>query len=509
MADGLVQESGAPVKSGAKGTELGRRSRAEAFGTIAVSVSNVVKYAVQLGILPVLARLIGPREYGLVALAVPFILFCNVLTDVGLSNALARKRDPSAEVESTVFWLTGGIGLALALLFCLLAWPIAMILGHPQLPLLIIALSPVVVMCGLTAVGNARIIRTGRFAVFAGGDVVSTVVSSSVALAAALHGLGAWSIVAQQLAFWACKLAWVHIGSRVRVKLVCKPREVLDLIRFGGHSLGSMLGDFATRNIDNIIVGGVLGALPLGYYAMAYQIIRVPDFVISGPLYLFVFSRIAHQAETNAAAEMIRTTLVAVRCASVALAPIFAGLAMLAPLAIPIVLGPEWRGLIVCLQWLSLAGFGFSMAFVFSAILMGAGRPELQLRASIVGSVLTIGGVAATVHLGVEAVAIAVALATLATASLSLQMVSTHLQVPKRALLAVFAPVVAAVGGMLLALEGGLMIMASLPVVLQLVLLIGLGAAAYGLIILATARRQLIGDLRFIMTGAIRTEAAE
>jgi len=88
-------------------------------------------------------------------------------------------------------------------------------------------------------------------------------------------------------------------------------------------------------------------------------------------------------------------------------------------------------------------------------------------------------------------------------------MVSTHLQVPKRALLAVFAPVVAAVGGMLLALEGGLMIMASLPVVLQLVLLIGLGAAAYGLIILATARRQLIGDLRFIMTGATRTEAAE
>ena len=491
----------------------GRRSRSDALGALAVSGSNIARFSVQLALLPILARLIGPQQYGLVALAIPFILFCNVFSDGGLGVALARLQDVGREIESTVFWLAGGFALALALLFCLLAWPIAHVLHQPALPPLIMALSPIMVMSGLTAAANARIIRNGMFAVFAGGDLFSVVVSSLVAVAAALHGWGAWSVVAQQLTLWSCKLAWVQLGSRLRVGFVCKPALVVDLLRFGGHSMGAGLADFATRNVDNLIVGAVLGTLQLGYYAMAYQIIRVPDYVISGPIYLFVFSRIARGSDPRAPSNVAETAVASIRCAASALAAIFGGLAIVAPLAVPVLLGAEWAGVVGCMQWLSLAGFGFSMFYVFSAILMGAGRSDLQLRLSIAGSVLTIAGVAATARLGLEAVAMAVSAATLVMMALYAHLLASHLRVRTLSLLGVLVAPALSVAAMFAALRAGIWATSGATsgaaAVGRLVILVGIGAAVYGAVLMTIAGRRVRSDLRLLLTDAPRIAGAE
>jgi PST family polysaccharide transporter len=92
---------------------------------------------------------VGPADYGLVALAMPFILFCNVMADGGLSTALARRQDPGANLESTVFWIGGGIGAGLAVLAAGLAFPVGLALGQPRLPWLIAALAPILALSGL------------------------------------------------------------------------------------------------------------------------------------------------------------------------------------------------------------------------------------------------------------------------------------------------------------------------------------------------------------------------
>jgi len=478
----------------------GERSRSEALGALAVSGSNIIRFSVQLALLPILARLIGPEEYGLVALAIPFILFCNIFSDGGLGVALARQQNPSREMESTVFWIAGGLGLALALVFCVLAWPISRLLNHPQLPPLIIALSPIMVMSGLTAAANARIIRNGLFAVFAGSDLISVVGSSLVAVMAAAHGWGAWSIVAQQLTLWSLKLAWVQFGSKLRVRFVCRPREVVDLLRFGGNTVGAGLADFATRNLDKLIIGGVLGALPLGYYAMAYQIIRVPDYVVSGPFYLFVFSRIARGTDPEAFPQVVQIAVASIRSAVIALGAIFGGLAIVAHSAIPVILGPEWSGAISSLEWLSLAGFGFSMSYVFGAILMAAGRVEQQLRVSIAGSVLTVIAVTATAHLGLWPVACAVATATLAMVAIYLRLIAAYLRMRVSALLAVFVAPALGVAGMGVAVRTVSAATTHLHGLVQLALLVCVGAVAYIAVLAAVTRRRLQNDLRLLLT---------
>ena len=473
-----------------------RRPRSAAAATLVLSGANALRLAAQLCLLPILARLVGPADYGLVALAMPFILFCNVMADGGLSAALARRQDPGVNLESTVFWIGGGIGAGLAVLAAGLAFPVGLALGQPRLPWLIAALAPILALSGFTAAANARIIRERRFGVFAAGDVISTLVSGAAALAAAFSGWGAWSLVVQQLVLWTCKAGWVVSASRVPIRLHCRPSEARDLFRFGGHSIGATLGDFVTRNLDNVIVGGVLGALALGYYAMAYQIIRVPDLIISGPLYLLIFSAVSRAAASKAARTPAVIGLAALRLAATALAPVFVGLGLTASLAVQVVLGPEWRGATLTLAWLSAAGFGFSIISVAAATLMGLGRSEVQLRLALAAGAVTVAGVAVASSFGVTAVGAAVAGSTLVMMVVYLVVLGRALAVSLGAMAAALAPAALAAAVMASALWIAQAPLADLPALARLAVAAILGTAVYAAVVGVSAGRRLVADLR-------------
>lgn len=480
----------------ARKEKAGRAMQPAAAGAIALSGSNFLRLGVQLAMLPVLARLVGPAEYGLVALAVPFVLFCNMLADAGMSQALARRQDVTTELESTVFWLAGGLGLALSAIACAAAWPLAIVLGQPRLPWLIMALSPILVMSGLTAVANARVIREGRFAIFAGGDLISTIASAAVAFAAALNGAGAWSLVAQQLTLWACKSAWVNLHARPSIRACFRPSQVRELVRFGLHSIGSNLSDFVARNFDNMIIGGALGAVALGYYAMAYQIIRVPDAVISGPLYLYVFTAVARAAHAGAQARTAELAVSALRLASAVLTPVFVGLALVAPLAVSVVLGPEWRSAGRVLANLCAAGFGFAHCVVVAAVLMGLGRSHLQLRMAMISGVTTIAIVGVFARFGVETVSLALGIGVLGVMVGYLALLAHDLSIPRLRLVRAFLPAAAGAAALAATLRIAEPLAAGLPEVLRLLLLVALGGTVYAAVLLLGARRRLAADAR-------------
>jgi len=474
------------------------RVRRTSLGALALTGASALRLTLQFALLPILARLIGPAGYGLVALAMPFILFANVLADGGMSYALGRRKEVGRELESTVFWLAGGIGAALALICCAAAWPMAAILRQPALPPLIMALSPIMLMNGLTAASNGRIIREGRFGTFAVGDLISTVVSATVAVLAALRGLGAWSLVAQQLTLWICKLAWVTFAGKARIGLAFRPREAVELLRFGLHTIGATLADFVSRNVDALIVGGVLGTTSLGYYAMAYQIVRVPDMLISGPLYLYIFtavSRTAHDAGPRALQDLAASAL---RLGSAALAPLFCGLALTADLAVPLVLGEKWIAAIAPLRWLAGAGFFFCICSIVATTLMGLGRTALQLRLSLTLGATTIVVVAAAARLGLVRVAVALAAGMGGACALYVARLAAALKVGVAALAASFAPALAGCAAMTAALIGLRTVLAPMnpnPAA-EFALLVAAGAVVYGAVILAIGRRRLREDLR-------------
>lgn len=476
---------GASVRSG--------RARRTSLGALALTGASALRLGLQFALLPILARIIGPAEYGLVAMAMPFILLANVLADGGLGYALGRQREASPALESTVFWLTGAIGAVLALACCAVAWPMGAILQQPKLPILIVALSPILLINGLTAVSNGRIIREGRFAVFAAGDLLSTLVGAAAAVTAALHGWGAWSLVAQQLVLWSIKLAWVTLNGGAAIGWRWRFEEVRGLLGFGVSTIGATLADFVARNLDSLIVGGVLGATALGHYAMAYQVVRAPDMLISGPLYLYIFTAVSRTVgDKDGGARLAAAGL---RLGSVVLAPLFSGLALVADLAVPLVLGPRWLGAVAPLQWLSAAGFFFCVCSILATTAMGLGRSGLQLGMSLALAATAVAAAALSVTFGLQAVSAALALGMGAISVVYIGQFARALGVPAAPLFAALAPAGTGVTVLALAVVGARIALAGASPLMDLVVAIVSGGLAY-IVVLMLFRRHLIADVR-------------
>ncbi|RAK50702.1 oligosaccharide flippase family protein [Phenylobacterium deserti] len=472
------------------------RAQRTSLGALALSASSALRLTLQFAMLPVLARLVGPTEYGLVALAMPFILLANVVADGGMSYALGRRREASPTLESTVFWLGGAIGLTLALICCAIAYPLSALLDQPRLPGLLIALSPVLLLNSLTPVSNGRIIREGRFAVFAAGDCLSAVVAAATALTAAMNGAGAWSLVAQQLALWITKFVWVTWKGGATIRRDFHFAEAKPLLIFGFSTIGAMLSDFAARNLDTLIIGGVLGATSLGFYSMAYQIIRVPDMLIVGPLYLYIFTAVSRTGSGGRPEAIHELALASVRLSAAGLMPLFVGLALVADLAVSVVLGSKWLGAIPSLQLLGGAGFAIGMCAMMATNLMGRGRAGLQFRLSLLLATTTVLTVAGSARFGLGIVSATLSLGLLSVMTIYAFCLARDLKMPFARLASGFVP--AAVG--CAAMAGAVLLarreLAQAPPLLELLAMIVLGALAYAGALWLVAGRRLIGDVR-------------
>jgi PST family polysaccharide transporter len=474
------------------------------FGALALSGAQAVKLGLQFAVLPVFARILGPSAYGLVALAMPFVLLANMVSDAGLGNALVRTPNPSRELESTVFWLSVGVCAVLTLVIWALAWPAGRMLGEPRLPPILLALSSLLVLSGSLSVANARIMRERRFTVFALADVSASAVSAAGAIAAALAGLGPWSLVVQQLILWTIKAVWVSSAARFRPALVCRPSLARPHLSFGLHAAASNVADFVGKNAPTVIVGAALGVLAVGRYSMAFQLIRLPDSLISGPIYLAVFTAVARLGEDRPRAAALAAQ--GLRGVAIAVAPIFGGLAMIADLIVKLLLGPKWTGSETVLALLAPAGFFLCFFSIISAVLMGLGHSQSQFRLTVL-SALTMGGAALLgSRFGLGGVAVGLSVAGLVLAPAYIGVLAGRLGRRPLAFAAEFAPPLAAT--VLMTLVVGLVRGQTVRWSDwgQLAAAVGAGAASFAAVLALLSGRRLLADLRGILP---RTASAE
>lgn len=480
------------------GSELPVTSHRAFFGSVALSVVNFGRIAVQMAVLPILARLLGPEAFGLVFLAMPFILFSNMLSDGGMGAALVRRGKPSPEVESTVFWLSIGIGTLLATGLWLLAEPAAQLLHQPRLTAILRVLSPILILSSSLSVSNSRIARARHFSLFAIGDTLSLTLSSGAAVAAAVGGLGAWSLVIQQLVLWTAKCAWILPASGFRPKLVCKPHLSRDLLAFGLNNVGANIADFLGKSAPALVIGAEVGVIAVGHYSMAYQLVRMPEFVLSGPLFLATFTAIAvlHEAKGEPVGLALRT----LRMTVAILAPLFCGLACVSDLLVAVFLGSRWHAAAPVLAALAPAGFFMCLYSVAGAVLMGFGRSDLQFRLSLICGLCMLVGVALGAHFGLVWAAAGVSLGAAAASPFYLAKLSTQLGAGARErLLANFTgPVVSSVA-MVAVLSLGRLALSHADRRLELASLVLLGVAVYAASMTLTSGRQLVEDIRRIL----------
>jgi PST family polysaccharide transporter len=470
--------------------------RTSFFGAFALSAATVLKLAVQLLVLPVLARIVGPSSYGVVGLAMPFILFANMLCDGGLAAALARKREVSRELESTIFWISLALATGASLVLCAAAWPMALFFHEPALSPVLASLTLVLVLSATLSVANSRITRERRFVLFAVGEVAATVVGAIVAISLALRGFGVWSLVVQQLVFWSIKALWLFPASGFRPSRQFAFRAALPHLGFGAHMVGANLGDFAAKNLPMIMIAAALGSTTAGHYALANQLGRIPELVVAGPLYLPIFIAAARAQGQDHVTNLVNRML---RVGVTVLAPLYCGWAMIADIALPMLLGPKWTGADALLRVIAPASFAMCLYVLLAAVLQGIGRSEVQFRLSFTLAVFIAGACALGTRLGALAAVAGIAFGTLVVTPLYLRAASRELGARARDLLdGCFQPI-AATGAMALTLMIVRDWVSGFSGGLQIIALVVAGVGVYASALLVLSRDRLWEDVRALL----------
>lgn len=345
-----AEASTAPAALGlADEPDVSGRSFAAARWVALASVGNVV---LSFGVFLVLARLIEPAEFGLVAVAAVFIDILQIVARGGLPDAVVQRADLDEDFAATAFWVTLASSVAYAAALVGLSWPIAWLLDLPELRPALTALSACFVLSALGAIHEARLQRSFGFRKLALRALGANLLGGGAALALALSGYGVWSLVIQRLVATTATtlLTWAAMPwlPARRLDFAAARRQ----IAFGSRIFSTNLLLMFSIRSQEVIAAYFLSTTDVGHLRLAWRCIDLVSQVAVIPLSavgLTTYARLQDRPADLAAAfhDFTRTS------AFLAL-PAFFGMAAVAPTLIPFLFGEQWHDAVPVLRILSL-----------------------------------------------------------------------------------------------------------------------------------------------------------
>lgn len=449
------------------------------WGVIDQGAQVVLRLATNI----LLARILVPRDFGVVALAVVVVNFAVILSGLGLGSALIQRRELTERHVTTAFTTSAAFGVLLAGAVAIGAWPAAVFFREDALRGLLPALGLTFVFRGIEVTPNDVLVRELRFREYYLSSTIATTVSCAVGVAAALLGAGVWSLVWMMCSesALAAALAWVFaIRAGVWRPAVGFDRRCFrDLIGFSSYVTGSQLVSYGNNNGDNLIIGRVLGATALGYYGFAYRLMILPLQRFGGIVSQSAFPALANVQDD---VEQLRSGYVtATRYVAAVCFPITVGIAVAAPLAVPVLLGDRWRPSVPVLQILALSGPMLSLNRLTDALFRAIGRANWNFWLNTGSLAIHVAAFLIGVRSGIRGVAVAFVFATFAMIVPALLLAARTLRSPWTFLVRPVAPIAAAtvlMAMVVLALVTALERTSLAPVV-ALALVVLAGAAAY------------------------------
>ena len=308
----------------------------------------------------------------------------------------------------TAFWVAVVTGAGITVLGILLAIPISILVNEPGLAPILIVLSFNFVVTSLSSVQLALLRRDMRFKSLALRRLVAVAVSGVIGVGAALFlNWGVWSLVAQQISYGIVSVFMLWTVSPWRPGFEWSRSDFRVLFAFGSNVVASDVLNFLSRNSDNLLVGAVLGAGPLGLYAVGYKILDTTQTLLvnaARKLAFPVFSRIQHDRErTRRAYGRVN------RAISVIVLPGYIGLSLVAQEVIFVLFGKDWIESGPVAATLYLIGPVLTLQVFSGALLNSAGYPNVTLRFRLVTTTVHIVGFVIAVAVFQSIIAVAAA----------------------------------------------------------------------------------------------------
>jgi len=352
------------------------------------SIKSFSNQGIQFVVGIVLARLLTPREFGLIGMITVFIAISQTFINSGFSSALIRKKNCTQADYSTVFYFNILIGALLFLLLYVLAGPISDFYNEPQLKWLVRVLALDLIIGSITLIQGTTLVKRIDFKLQAKIVVISSILSGIIGIVMAYTGFGVWSLVARSLSGSVFRSVLLWIWNRWYPSLIFSSRSFKELFGFGSKLLVSSLIDTLYNNIYFFIIGKYFAAQELGFYSRAKSFTNLPsknlNTIMSRVTYP-VLSQMQDDKERLKAGykKMIKNIMFI----SLVLMAILAAVAE--PMVITFI-GEKWRPSIIYLQLLCFPGMFYPLHSLNLNMLNVKGRSDLFLKLEIIKKILVI-----------------------------------------------------------------------------------------------------------------------
>ncbi len=352
----------------------------------------------------ILARLLMPSDYGVIAMLAVFISVAQAFVDSGFSSALIRKPDRTEIDNSTAFYFNIVVGLVCYCILFVSAPLIASFYDTPILTPLTRVLGLCIIFNSLCVVQQALLTVRLDFKTQAKISLLSVMISGPIGIACAYYGMGVWSLAVQSVlaAFLRMFLLWVLAKWRPTERF--SKASFHSLFSFGSKLLASGLLDTIYNNLYTIVIGKKFAATDLGLYTRADHFSQFPSVTITGILQRVSFPVLSTiQNEDERLAVNYRKFL---RLSGFVVFPLMVGLAAVAEPLIRLLLTDKWIACVPFLQVLCLALMWYPIHAINLNLLQVKGRSDLFLRLEIYKKILGVVMLCITLPLGIMAMCI-------------------------------------------------------------------------------------------------------
>jgi O-antigen/teichoic acid export membrane protein len=367
------------------------------------AVDVFMRQGVQFVVSIVLARILAPEDFGVIAMLAMFIGVAGIFIDSGFSFALIQRQSTTHTDESTVFFFNLGMGAFTALLLCAVAPWIAAFFKQPVLQYLTYAMAFNLFVGAFGSIHSTLLSKEMNFKTTAKVGVVSSAVAGTLAIYMASQGYGVWSLAGNSVVSGITTVLLLWLWHPWRPAWVFNLVSLRSFFRFGGYQMAATLTDVFSTNLYLILIGKMYSVRDVGFYSRAQNTQQLPITLMTGVINRVAFSTFASVSEDKP--RLVRGLRQAQAIAMLINTPIMVGVITLAEPLVLTLFGAQWLPCVPILQVLGLGGLLWPMHVLNLNILIAQGRSDLFFWLTIFKKVFTISLTVAASFYGVMAIA--------------------------------------------------------------------------------------------------------
>ena len=352
----------------------------------------------------ILARILMPSEYGIIALVTVFITICDVFVTYGFGNSLIVNKDSDQLDFSTCFFF--GIALALVIYGFIYAFAptLARFYNNELLTPVIRVMGIRVLLASVNSVQHAYVSKHMMFRKFFYATLIGTIVSGVIAAIMAYQGFGVWALVEQYLGnvFMDTVCLWIIV--KWRPSLIFSFARLKRIYQYGWKILVTGLIDTGYQQLRSLVIGKKYSSADLAYYNKGMMFPIFTNKLIEPTVNSVLFPALSHSNDNKE--QMKSITRNVVRIATYLLAPVMVGLSVVAEPMVIVILTKKWLPCVVFLRIGCIAYFVRPLMYVGDCVIKASGRSDLLLKLDSLSKVIGIALLIATMQMGVFWIAV-------------------------------------------------------------------------------------------------------